>query len=237
MPQYLLNVIQPDGEPPEPAVLEPIMADLRALHAGDRGRGPVGLHRRTCTRRAPRRSSATATARRCSPTARSPRPTSTSAASRSSRRRTSTPRSPGPPGWRRPRRCRSRSGRSPTATSGRRTCLPRGVRPRGGGPGPRLRRHRRRRGGRAGRVHRSGAAVARERATAEPGRLDHHHGAQSRDRPLPPRGDARGAPARGGRGACGPRAVGGGGSGARRSAAADLHLLPPVARDAERRWR
>jgi hypothetical protein len=32
MPQYLLNVIQPDGEPPEPAVLEPIMADLRALH-------------------------------------------------------------------------------------------------------------------------------------------------------------------------------------------------------------
>jgi hypothetical protein len=32
MPHYLLNVIQPDGEPPEPAVLEPIMADLRALH-------------------------------------------------------------------------------------------------------------------------------------------------------------------------------------------------------------
>ena len=32
MPKYLLNVIQPDGEPPEPAVLEPIMADLSALH-------------------------------------------------------------------------------------------------------------------------------------------------------------------------------------------------------------
>jgi hypothetical protein len=31
MPQYLLNVIQPDGEPPEPEVLEPIMANLGAL--------------------------------------------------------------------------------------------------------------------------------------------------------------------------------------------------------------
>jgi hypothetical protein len=31
MPQYLLNVIQPDGEPPEAAVLDPIMADLLAL--------------------------------------------------------------------------------------------------------------------------------------------------------------------------------------------------------------
>ena len=30
MPQYLLNVIQPDGQPPEPEVLEPIMARPRA---------------------------------------------------------------------------------------------------------------------------------------------------------------------------------------------------------------
>jgi hypothetical protein len=33
MPQYLLNVIQPDGDVPAPEILEPIMADLRALRA------------------------------------------------------------------------------------------------------------------------------------------------------------------------------------------------------------
>src|SRR3954454_2211897 len=31
MPQYVLNVIQPDGEPPAPEILEPIMRDLFAL--------------------------------------------------------------------------------------------------------------------------------------------------------------------------------------------------------------
>jgi hypothetical protein len=32
MAQYLLNVIQPDGEPPAPEILDPIMADLHALN-------------------------------------------------------------------------------------------------------------------------------------------------------------------------------------------------------------
>ncbi len=33
MPQYLLSVYQPDGPAPEPDVLEPIMADVRAVNA------------------------------------------------------------------------------------------------------------------------------------------------------------------------------------------------------------
>jgi len=33
MPQYLLNVIQPDGDAPAPEILDPIIADLRALRA------------------------------------------------------------------------------------------------------------------------------------------------------------------------------------------------------------
>jgi hypothetical protein len=48
MPQYLLNVIQPDGEPPAPDVLEPIIADLRALQAEMKAAGAwvfsAGLH-------------------------------------------------------------------------------------------------------------------------------------------------------------------------------------------------
>ena len=48
MPQYLLNVIQPDGQPPEPEVLEPIMADLRALSVEMKDAGAwvfsAGLH-------------------------------------------------------------------------------------------------------------------------------------------------------------------------------------------------
>jgi len=48
MPQYLLNVIQPDGEAPAPEVLEPIMADLRALRAEMKDAGAwvfsAGLH-------------------------------------------------------------------------------------------------------------------------------------------------------------------------------------------------
>jgi hypothetical protein len=31
MPQYLLSVYQPDGDPPPPEVLEPIMRDVHAL--------------------------------------------------------------------------------------------------------------------------------------------------------------------------------------------------------------
>ncbi|MPY80264.1 MAG: hypothetical protein GEV04_17750 [Actinophytocola sp.] len=33
MPQYLLSIYQPDGPPPPPEVLEPIMADVRAVNA------------------------------------------------------------------------------------------------------------------------------------------------------------------------------------------------------------
>ena len=112
---------------------------------------------------------------------------------------------------------------------GDRTCLPRAVRPRGGRPGPRLRRHRRRRGGGPGRVHRRGRALAGRRAAAEPGGMDHHHGPQPRDRSPPPRGVARG-PARPGRPAAAARRARRGGRRARRPAAADLHVLPPGAR-------
>ena len=33
MPRYLLSVIQPDGEPPSPEILEPIMRDVAAYDA------------------------------------------------------------------------------------------------------------------------------------------------------------------------------------------------------------
>src|SRR4051794_7549019 len=39
MARYLLNVIQPDGDPPPPDVLEPILRDLRALHEQMRAAG------------------------------------------------------------------------------------------------------------------------------------------------------------------------------------------------------
>ncbi len=133
----------------------------------------------------------------------------------------------GAPSTRRRSRCRSRSGPSGTER-GRRTCLPRGIRPRGRRPGPRLRRHRRRRGGGSGRVRRGGPALARDWASAEPGGLDHHDRAQPRDRPLPPRGGARGEARAGGAGCA--RRAGGDGPGGRRPTAADLHHLPPVAR-------
>ena len=90
--------------------------------------------------------------------------------------------------------CRSRSGRSRTAepfmTDGARpgrSGLPRRVRPRGRRPGPRLRRHRPRRGGGPGRVRRRRAALAGRRPAAQPGRLDHHHRPQPGDRPPAPR--------------------------------------------------
>ena len=136
--------------------------------------------------------------------------------------------------------CRSRCGRSRTSRGlsarvpacrrrGDRAGLPRGVRPRGGRPGPRLRRHRHRRGGGPGRVRRGAAALAVDRAAAEPGRLDHHHRPQPGDRPAAPRGVPR-RPARPGRAAARPRRTAGGGRRARRPAAPDLHLLPPGAR-------
>jgi hypothetical protein len=48
MPQYLLNLIQPDGGAPEPEILEPIMRDLRAVRAEMKDAGAwvfsAGLH-------------------------------------------------------------------------------------------------------------------------------------------------------------------------------------------------
>ncbi len=48
MPQYLLSVYQPDGDPPPPEVLDPIMANVRAWNAELRTAGAwvftAGLH-------------------------------------------------------------------------------------------------------------------------------------------------------------------------------------------------
>ena len=48
MPQYLLTLIQPDGEAPPPEVLDPIMRDLAAVTAAMRAAGAwvfsAGLH-------------------------------------------------------------------------------------------------------------------------------------------------------------------------------------------------
>ena len=48
MPQYLLNLIQPDGEAPPPEVLDPIMRDVAAVTAAMRAAGAwvfsAGLH-------------------------------------------------------------------------------------------------------------------------------------------------------------------------------------------------
>ena len=78
--------------------------------------------------------------------------------------------------------------------SGDRAHLPPGVRPGGLGPDPGLRRHRSRRGWRAGRLHRRRAAVARGRTTPEPRRLDHHHGTPPDTRPAATRGLPRRPP-------------------------------------------
>lgn len=48
MPQYLLTIYQPDGPPPPPEVLEPIMQKVHALNADMKARGAWvfsgGLH-------------------------------------------------------------------------------------------------------------------------------------------------------------------------------------------------
>jgi hypothetical protein len=48
MRQYLLSIYQPDGDPPPPAVLDPIMAELGALNEELKAAGAwvfsVGLH-------------------------------------------------------------------------------------------------------------------------------------------------------------------------------------------------
>ncbi len=71
--------------------------------------------------------------------------------------------------------------------------------------------------------------MALGRTAAEPGWVDHHHGAQPGHRPAAPRG-GQGQQARRGRAAACPRRADRGGSGARRPAAAHVHLLSPVAR-------
>ncbi len=112
-----------------------------------------------------------------------------------------------------------------------RTCLPRALRPRGRRPGPPLRRHRRRRGGGPGRVHRppcgAGRATAcrrarpagssRPRATAAIDRLRREAARSDRARSRPRWLHPTTSPEEDG-------------PGARRPAAADLHLLPPGAR-------
>ena len=48
MPRYMLSINQPDGDPPPPEVLEPIMADLAVLNGEMREKGvwvfAAGLH-------------------------------------------------------------------------------------------------------------------------------------------------------------------------------------------------
>jgi hypothetical protein len=48
MPQYLLSLYQPDGDPPPPEVLDPIMANVRAWNGELRAAGAwvftAGLH-------------------------------------------------------------------------------------------------------------------------------------------------------------------------------------------------
>ena len=242
MPQYLLNVLQPDGPPPEPAILDPILEDLAqrrapremqdagvwvfsaGLHDAEHGhrpaaRGRRGAHDRRAVHRGPRAHRRVHGDRGA---------------------RTSTPRWSGAAGSPRRSRCRSRcapmvhgaaltsdesnvssarstaarwpswSASSATSTSPRRRCRTRSPRP---------------------------SSAGRRRRAAQPGGLDHHHGPQPGDRPAAPRGLARG-PARPGRAAA--RAATGPprrGSRAGRPPAADLHLLPPVARPAARRSR
>ena len=75
-----------------------------------------------------------------------------------------------------------------------------------------------------------------ESAAAQPGRLDRDHRPQPGHRPAAPGVDPRG-PARPGAAAAPTRRAQGGGTGARRPAPPDLHLLPPGARPRSRRPR
>ena len=129
-------------------------------------------------------------------------------------------------------RARSRSGRSSTtaepAHRRRRPCLPRRACALHRDPRPRPRRSRPRRGRGAGRLRDGGRSAGRATARRESRRLDRHDCAQPRDRPHPPRADARAQDraARASRAAPGRR----GADDSRRAARADLRLLPPGAR-------
>ena len=108
------------------------------------------------------------------------------------RRRISTPRSAGGASWRAPSAFRSRCARSWRTTESRnRAGVSPRVRSRGGRAGAFAGRHLAGRGGGPGCVRDGAGTLARERRAARPGRLDHHHGAQSRHRPLAARGHAR----------------------------------------------
>jgi len=45
MKQYLLSIYQPDGDPPAPEVLEPIMRDINAVDQAMRAAGAPPSHR------------------------------------------------------------------------------------------------------------------------------------------------------------------------------------------------
>ena len=236
MKQYLLSIYQPDGPPPADLDLTRIMRDVHALRDEMKRAGAWvfsgGLHD------AEHRDGRAREGRRAADD------------------RRPVHRGQGTP-WRihdhqgRRSRCRARMGsqarpgaraagdrgtavpgRRHALTHGDRAGLSRGVRARRGRPGPPIRRHRHRRGSGPGRVHHGGAAMAVDRAAAEPGRMDHHNGAATAPsivsaakrrvrigtrRPMLTAGPRRSWRT-------------GGGRGARRTAAADLHLLSSGAR-------
>ena len=51
MKQYLLSVMQPDGEPPEAAILEEIGRNLEAFHAELHAAGAWEIGRASCRER------------------------------------------------------------------------------------------------------------------------------------------------------------------------------------------
>ena len=113
MTQYLLSIYQPDGGPPPPEVLDPIMRDARRARPRRCTTPACGSSRPACTRR----STATVVRAEDDDVLLTDGPyvegKEHSAGSRSSRRPTSTRRSTGAASW--PacwHRCRSRSGRS-----------------------------------------------------------------------------------------------------------------------------
>ena len=133
--------------------------------------------------------------------------------------------------WPRAARARARARcRACACARGDRARLPRGVRPRGGRPGPRLRRHRRRRGGGPGRLRRRrasggrppGCRRARPAGSSPPRATGRSTGCAARRPATPSSAQAALLHAR--------DEPDGGGPRARRPAAADLHLLPPGAR-------
>ena len=214
MQQYLLTVYQPD-EPPPPEVMaqmDQIMADVDAMNVELKAAGAWvfagGLHppsTATVLRAHGRRG---ADDRRSVHRGQGARRRLHHHQGRRPRRRPGV----GPQARRGRPRCRSRCGRSRTsATTERivtpvsaardRAGVPRGVRPRGRRPGPRLRRHRHRRGGGPGRVHGRARALAATGlppspagwiiTTARNRAIDRLRREASRARPARPGGAAR----------------------------------------------